>query len=707
MTSTASKKRSNKAETALKKLRNIGIMAHIDAGKTTVTERFLHLTGVVHRMGEVHDGTATMDFLEDERNRGITIASAAITCEWNGHRINLIDTPGHVDFTVEVERSLRVLDGAIAVFDAVNGVEAQSETVWRQADRYKVPRICFINKMDRTGADFHKAVQSIRGRLGAHAVEIQLPVGKESDFSGVIDLIEEKAYFFTGDPDRQASEPGEIPEELLEDVKRARENMVEAVAECDEALLERYVEGEEISIDEIKAALRKGTIEGVIYPVLCGSALKKKGMRLLIDAVLDYLPNPLDIPATVGKNPDSGEEVERPCSLEAPAAVLAFKTVADEGGDLTFVRVYSGVVKAGDQLFNPRLKKRERMGRLLRVHAAKKEAIEEAKAGDIVAVVGIKNSITGDTLCAENDPVALEAIEFPEPVISCALAPTSTKDRDRLSETLARISREDPTLRTWTDPQTEELLISGMGELHLDIVTTRIQRDFKVSCVVGKPQVAYKQTLRKPEVEIEGRQVKQSGGSGQFAVVRMRFRPRKEEGYEFFNKVVGGAVPRQYIPAVEKGVAQAMEMGGPLRFPIVNVEAELYDGQAHDVDSSELAFGLAAKTAFREACEGNLSLMEPVMKLEVQVPEQYVGDVVGDLGSRRCDIGEIEILGDLRIVRGRIPVAETFQYVSDLRGMTQGRGTYSMEPDGYAIVPEAIAEEVRRLRKEVIEGRKK
>ncbi|MCB9881544.1 MAG: elongation factor G [Planctomycetes bacterium] len=705
-TSTRGAKAQAKILAGLKKLRNLGIMAHIDAGKTTVTERILHLTGVVHRMGEVHEGTATMDFLEDERNRGITIASAAITCEWNGHRLNLIDTPGHVDFTVEVERSLRVLDGAVAVFDAVNGVEAQSETVWRQAQRYKVPRICFINKIDRVGADYHKAVQSIRGRLGAHAVEVQLPIGQQNEFSGIIDLIERKAYYFGDNPDMQAAEEGPLPETMADDIEHYRAQLVEAVAECDEALLERFVEGEEISVDEIKAGLRKGTIEGVIFPVLCGSALKKKGMRLLLDSIVEFLPCPLDIPAAKGTNPDTEEEVERPCDPDAPFASLAFKTVVDEGGDLTFVRVYSGTVEAGDQVWNPRTGRKERFGRILRVHAAKKEPLQSASAGDIIAVVGIKQSVTGDTLCAENQPVALESIVFPEPVIAVALAPKSSKDRDKLSEALARISREDPTLKTWTDPQTEDLLISGMGELHLDIVTTRISRDFKVGIDIGKPQVAYKQTLRKQK-EIEGKLVKQTGGSGQFAVVRMRIGPHPEKHFEFKNDVVGGSVPRQYVPAVQKGIEKAMEDGGELRYPIVNVHASIYDGQSHDVDSSEMAFQTAARIAFREACAGNMTLMEPVMKLEVQVPEQYVGDVVGDLGSRRTEIAEIEIAGDLRIIRGRIPVAETFQYVSDLRGMTQGRGTYSMEPDGYAIVPEGIAETVRKDRLALLESKRK
>ncbi|MBL8898903.1 MAG: elongation factor G [Planctomycetes bacterium] len=681
-----------------RKLRNIGIMAHIDAGKTTVTERILFITGKTHKMGEVHEGTATMDFLEDERERGITIMSAATTCEWREHRMNLIDTPGHVDFTAEVERSLRVLDGAIAVFDGVNGVEAQSETVWRQAARYVVPRICFINKLDRVGANFDKAVASVRGRLGANAVPVQLPIGLESEFRGVIDLLANKAYYFSGDPDKQSSEEGPIPEHMVDDIAMAQEALREAAAECDEALLERFVDGEAISSDEIRAALRKGTIACRVFPVLCGSALKKKGIRMLLDAVLDYLPSPLDIPPARGKDPDDETKlIERPTHPGAPATLLAFKTVADQNGDLTFLRVYSGTIQSGDTLVNPRTRKTERLGRLIRMHANKREQIDEATAGDIVAAIGIKNSVTGDTLCDQRSPVALESMKFPETVISCSIAPASGQDRDKLGEVLARLMREDPTFRAQTDQQTGELVISGMGELHLDIITTRIQRDFKVKIVIGRPEVAYKQTFKKTK-DIEGRHVKQSGGSGQFAVVRMKIGPSETEGLDYVDNVVGGSVPRQFISSVQKGIKQSMEHGLKLGYPFVNVRAELYDGQAHDVDSSDMAFIQAGALAFRLAAEGNVTLLEPMMKLEVQVPEEYIGDVVGDLGQRRANISEIEMGGNIRTIKGTVPIAEMFQYVTTLRSMTQGRASYSMEPTGYTNVPDSLAQKIMEER---------
>ena len=678
----------------LANIRNVGIMAHIDAGKTTVTERILFLSGRVHQIGEVHHGAATMDYLEDERNRGITITSAATRCEWNKTQINLIDTPGHVDFTVEVERSLRVLDGAVAVFDGVAGVEAQSETVWRQADRYGVPRLCFINKLDRTGADFERAFESIINRLGANAVRMQLPLGREKDFYGIVDLVTRRARRFVADSRGAEIEEMEVPEEFRELVESQRAKLIESVVEIDDALVERFLEGEELSEEEIKSCVRRATLAGHAVPVFCGSALHDKGVRFLLDAIVDYMPTPLDKGAVVGSDPkDESLEIVRGPNCEEPFCGLAFKTIADPNGDLTFVRVYSGVLKRGDQVINPRTRKKERVGRLMYMHADKREAVDEVQAGEICAVVGLKSTVTGDTVSDPDKQVVLESMSFPEAVISMSLEPTSLKDRDKLSGVLAHVVKEDPSFRASVDPETDEIVMSGMGELHLEIITTRIQRDYGIPIKVGAPKVAYRQTLTR-EVDIEGRHVKQSGGHGQFAVVNIRFRPVEgaEEPLTFIDEITGGVVPRQYIPAVKDGLIAAAKTGGRLGWPFVNLEATLHFGKSHDVDSSELAFHTAAQIAFRQAAEGNTTILEPYMKLSVQIPEEYLGEVIGDLNTRRVEVGEIAVTGDLREVRGKVPIAEMFNYASRLRGLTQGRGTFSMEPLEYCPLPQHLAE---------------
>lgn len=686
----------------LRKHRNFGICAHIDAGKTTISERILYLTGKVHRMGEVHDGTATMDYLQDEQERGITITSAATTCEWEGHSMNLIDTPGHVDFTAEVERSLRVLDGAVAVFDGVAGVEAQSETVWRQANRYGVSRIAFVNKMDRVGADFEKCIESMRVRLDANPVPIQFPIGAGASFIGVVDLVEMKAYEFLEESQGKRVSPVEIPADIAAAVKKAREQLVEKVSEVDDKLMEKFVEGESVSNDEVRAALRVGTLSRRIQPVMCGSALKKKGISFLLDAIVEYLPSPVDIGGIKGKNPDKRnpetremEEVGRLPLPTEPLCVLAFKTISDRNGDLTFVRVYSGTLTPGIQLTNPRLRRTERIGRIVKMHASDREQVDEVMAGDIAAVLGLKQTITGDTLCDEESPIVLERMEFPDTVISQAIAPKAQADRDKLTETIGRLMREDPTFKAKTDEETNELVISGMGELHLEILVTRIQRDYGVNVIIGKPKVAYRQTLSKPR-DVEGRHIKQSGGHGQYGVVKVKFEPVevKEGDVEFVDDVVGGRIPRQFIPAVEDGIRMAAEHGGQLGFPFTNVRATLYDGQYHDVDSSELAFQQAGMLAFRMAADGNWILLEPYMKLEVQVPDEFLGTVIGDLNSRRVEISDIAAEGGLRNIQGKVPIAEMFQYSSFLRGMTQGRGVYSMEPSEYRAVPRGIADKV-------------
>ena len=670
-------------------------MAHIDAGKTTVTERILFLASKIHRTGEVHDGGATMDFLEEERNRGITIQSAATSVEWKDHDVNIIDTPGHVDFTAEVERSLRVLDGAVAVFDAVSGVEAQSETVWRQADRYGVPRICFINKMDRVGANYFSAVQSIIDRLEARPVILHFPVGNEKDFNGIVDLVTETYYVFDDESEGKNFHEEEIPAELREDVELQRHELIETAAEFDEELLDMFVEGEAPPVAMLKRAIRKGTLALEITPILCGSALKHKGVRFVLDAVVDYLPNPLDIPPVRGTHPDNDEAVERRADSTEPMCLMAFKTVAESTGDLTFVRVYSGILQKGTRVLNPRTGRTERIGRLVRMHANKREAIEEVYPGDIAAVLGLKNTITGDTLCDEDHPICLAKIKFPESVISMSLEPARSQDRDRLTDIIGRMMREDPTFRALTDEETGELVISGMGELHLEVVVNRIQNDNKCAVRTGKPKVAYKQELTR-ERELEIRYIRQSGGRGQYAVIHMRIGPgQPEDGlFEFESVIKGGAVPREYIPAVESGVREGVKGGGASGYPFVNVRAELFDGKAHDVDSSELAFHAAGVQAFREACQGNSTLLEPIMKIDVRCPEEFLGSVVGDLNSRRGEVGEVEAVGDLRIVRGQVPIAEMFAYSSALRGATQGRGSYSMELLEYRRVPTRIAEGV-------------
>jgi elongation factor G len=656
----------------LRSTRNIGIMAHIDAGKTTVTERILYLTGRIHRTGEVHDGATTMDYLEEERERGITITSAATTCEWDGCRINLIDTPGHVDFTAEVERSLRVLDGAIGVFDGVAGVEAQSETVWRQADRYLVPRIAFVNKLDRTGARFGKVVDDIKARLGTTPVPIQFPIGMEKEFAGIVDLVELLAYTWD-ESDAREMQTGPVPAELAEEVGKARDRMIELVAEFDEPMLEKFVEGEPVSNEEIYRAIRVGTLSRKIVPVLCGSAFKDKGVQNLLDAVKRYLPSPLDVPDIKGMDPATKAELTRRSLPSEPVSALAFKIISDPTGDLTFIRVYSGVLRQGESLYNPRLRRRERIGRLVRMHAAQREAIKEATAGEIAAVVGLKNTVTGDTLCDENKPIVLEAMEFPPTVISMAIEPRAGADRDKLSETIGRLTREDPTFRARTDENTGQMIISGMGELHLEVLRNRIERDFQVPVIVGKPKVAYRQTLRASR-NVEARHIKQTGGHGQFAVVKVRFAA---------------------IEATDEPVVFTNDIsGGKLGFPFVNIEAALYDGQSHDVDSSDMAFQAAGALAFRMAVEGNATLLEPIMKIEVSTPEDYLGEVIGDLNSRRGVISDIDVRGVIRVIRGKVPIAEMFQYSTKLRGMTQGRGNYSMEVQGYEPVPHSIAEKV-------------
>jgi len=677
--------------------RNIGIMAHIDAGKTTVTERILFLCQKVHKMGEVHDGAATMDFLEEEQKRGITIQSAATTAEWNGYVINIIDTPGHVDFTAEVERSLRVLDGAVAVFDAKNGVEAQSETVWRQADRYKVPRICFINKMDKIGANFHRAVQTIKDRLGARPLAIQMPVGTEKDFAGFVDLIRMKYITFPDDGDGREYFEQEVPSEHLDEAKLRRHDMLEMAAEVDEELLDLFVEDQDIPEEMVMRALRSGTLAREFTLVLCGSALKNKGVRFVLDAVNDFLPSPVEVEAIEGTHPHSGEPVLRKPLRDQPVSLMAFKTVAEPTGDLTFVRVYSGVLEKGAKLYNPRTTKEERIGRLVRIHANKREPVESVPAGDIAAVIGLKNTVTGDTLCDPDNPITLMKMSFPDSVISMSIEPERSQDRDKLSDVIGRMMREDPTFRAQTVEATGQLVISGMGELHLEIVVNRIQRDYKCNVRTGPPKVAYKQRLRK-DVDTEARYIRQSGGSGQYAVINVKFETQAglpDLGFEFVDAVKGGSVPREYIPAVEHGLKDFWKSGGHGGIPIVDVRATLYDGKSHEVDSSEMAFRAAGVLAFRQALENNSVLLEPFMKVEVTVPEEYLGAVVGDLNSRRGEVNEVDAQGDVRVVRGLVPIAEMFNYAGALRGATQGRGQYSMELAEYRDVPASIAAKLK------------
>ncbi|MGI6574322.1 MAG: elongation factor G [bacterium] len=679
----------------LEKIRNIGIMAHIDAGKTTTTERILFYSGRVHKLGETHDGAATMDWMVQEQERGITITSAATTCLWSDHRINIIDTPGHVDFTVEVERSLRVLDGAIAVFCAKGGVEPQSETVWRQADKYHVPRIAYVNKMDITGASFSRCVQMMREKLRANAIPIQIPIGQEGTFTGLIDLITMKARIYTDDLGTQ-SEETDIPEELSKEAEQYREQLLEAVAEVDEELMIKFLEGEEISVAEIKAALRTATLGVQMIPVLCGSSYKNKGVQPLLDAVVDYLPSPLDLPHIRGINPNSGEEEHRLTSDDAPFAALAFKIATDPYvGKLAFFRVYSGVLKSGSYIYNATKGKKERIGRLLKMHANHREEIDAVYTGDIAAAVGFKDVSTGDTLCDEDAPIVLENIQFPEPVISVAIEPKTKADQDKMAIALAKLTEEDPTFRVRINEDTGQSIIEGMGELHLDIIVDRLLREFNVGANVGKPQVAYKETITK-KVKAEGKFVRQSGGRGQYGHVYLQLEPLKQgEGFVFENKIVGGVVPKEYIPAVEKGIQEAMTSGVLAGYPLVDLKVTLFDGSYHDVDSSELAFKIAASMALKQGVsKAEPCILEPVMKVDVTVPEEYMGDVMADINSRRGRIEGMESQQGVQLIRGYVPLAEMFGYATELRSRTQGRGTYIMEFSHYETVPQNIASEI-------------
>jgi elongation factor G len=683
----------------LERTRNIGIMAHIDAGKTTVTERVLYYTGRTHRMGEVHDGNATMDWMEQEQERGITITSAATTCFWRDHRVNIIDTPGHVDFTVEVERSLRVLDGAVAVFCAVGGVEPQSETVWKQADRYRVPRIAFVNKMDRVGADFFRVLEMMRERLGARPVAVQLPIGAEDTFAGVVDLIERRAYRWNVDDLGASMTEAPIPAAMGDAVEEHRRTLVEAAAESDERLLEKYLDADDLDPEEIRAALRRATIANELVPVFCGAALRNMGIQRMLDGVVDYLPAPVDVPPVRGVHPVSGDGDVRAARMDAPFAALAFKIMADPHvGKLVFVRVYSGVLSQGDYAMNARTGTKERVGRLLRMHANKREDVRHVAAGEIAALVGAKGVLTGDTLCEPHDPILLEAIQFPEPVLKIAIEPKTKLDQERLAHALARMAEEDPTFRVSTDPETGQTLIEGMGELHLEIIVDRMRREFRVEANVGRPQVAYRETLRRA-VRSEERFVRQTGGRGQYGHVVLEISPREQgAGFEFVNAIVGGAIPREYVPAVAQGVREAMEMGVVGGYPMVDVEVRLVDGSYHEVDSSEIAFSMAGAMAFREgARRGDPVLLEPVMAVDVIVPEAFLGSVMGDLSGRRGQIVDAEPRSaGVQAVRARVPLAEMFGYIRDLRSLTQGRATYSMELESYREVPESVAEEIAR-----------
>lgn len=682
-------------DSELSRVRNIGISAHIDAGKTTTTERILFYTGRVHKMGEVHEGAATMDWMVQEQERGITITSAATTCFWKDHRVNIIDTPGHVDFTVEVERSLRVLDGVVAIFCAKGGVEPQSETVWRQADRYHVPRIAFVNKMDTLGADFYRVVKMMKERLQANVVPVQLPIGVEDTFKGVVDLVTGKAVIYADELGTRSDET-DIPEDMKDIVAEHRERLLEAAAEVDDGLMVKYLDGGEITVDEIRAALRQGTLSFKLVPVLCGSAYKNKGVQPLLDAVLHYLPSPLDVPAVKGVNPDTGQEEERLVSDDEPFSALAFKIATDPYvGKLCFIRVYSGKLSSGSYVYNTTKGKKERIGRLLQMHANHRKDIEEVRTGDIVAAVGLKETTTGDTLSPEERPIVLEAIQFPEPVISVAIEPKTQADQDKMGESLSRLAEEDPTFHMHTDQDTGQTIISGMGELHLEIIVDRLLREFKVQANVGKPQVAYKETIRSA-AKAEGRYIRQTGGRGQYGHVWLELEPRERgAGFEFVNKIVGGVVPREYVPAVEAGVKETMENGILAGYPTVDIRVTFFDGSYHDVDSSEMAFKIAGSMAFKEAAhKADPTLLEPVMKVEVVVPEEYMGDVMGDLQSRRGRIEGMDLRGNLRAVQAMVPLGEMFGYATDLRSRTQGRGTYSMEFDHYEAAPRGIAEEI-------------
>jgi elongation factor G len=683
--------------TPLDRYRNIGIMAHIDAGKTTTTERILYYTGRSHKIGEVHDGAATMDWMEQEQERGITITSAATTCNWNDHRVNIIDTPGHVDFTIEVERSLRVLDGAVAVFDSVGGVEPQSETVWRQADKYGVPRLCFVNKMDRIGADFFRCVDMIEDRLGAVPVVLQLPIGAEAEFVGLVDLIKMKGIIWKDETLGAEFDEGDIPAELAEQAASYREKMIEAAVEQDDAAMEAYLDGTEPDAETIKRCIRKGTVEGVFVPVLCGSAFKNKGVQPLLDAVVDYMPAPTEVAAIKGIKPDTEEEIDRKSSDDEPFSALAFKIMTDPFvGSLTFARIYSGVVKAGESMLNPTKGKNERVGRMLLMHANSREDIKEARAGDIIAFCGLKTVTTGETLCDPSNPVILERMEFPEPVIEIAVEAKTKADQDKMSQALARLAQEDPSFRVATDQESGQTVIAGMGELHLEIIVDRMKREFKVDANIGAPQVAYRETISKV-TDIDYTHKKQTGGSGQFARVKITFEPVEPgEGFSFESAVVGGNVPKEFIPGVEKGIESARQSGVLAGFPVIDFKATLTDGASHDVDSSVMAFEIAGRSAFREAVEkAGPRLLEPVMKVEVVTPEEYMGDIIGDLNSRRGTVQGMDTRGNARVIDAIVPLANMFGYVNTLRSMSQGRATYTMHFARYEEVPQAVAEEVR------------
>ena len=686
----------------LEKTRNIGIMAHIDAGKTTLTERILFYTGRNYKIGDTHEGTATMDWMEQEQERGITITSAATTCHWDDNRINIIDTPGHVDFTVEVERSLRVLDGAVCVFCAKGGVEPQSETVWRQADNYNVPRMAFVNKMDIMGADFYNVLQMMRDRLGCNPVAMHLPIGAESDFVGTIDLMKMKAFIYEDDLGKEVGE-SEIPENMKEKANEYRQMMIEAIAETDEDLMMLYLEGEEIANDQLMAALRKACIACAIIPVFCGSAYRNKGVQKLLDGVIEYMPAPTDIAAIKGVDPDTGEEVEKHSSDEEPFAALAFKIMNDPFvGRLAFFRVYSGTLDSGTYVYNSTKGKKERVGRILQMHANHREEIEKVYAGDIAAAVGFKLTTTGDTICDEDHEVVLESMVFPEPVIEVAIEPKTKAGRDKMGMSLAKLAEEDPTFKTYTNEETGQTIIAGMGELHLEIIVDRLLREFKVEANVGAPQVSYKETFRK-DVDVEGKFVRQSGGRGQYGHCKVRFYPiptDADNNYEFVNSTVGGSIPREYIPAIDKGIQQAMLSGILGGYPVLGVKAEVYDGSYHDVDSSEMAYQIAGSMAFKEAMrKGDAVLLEPIMKVTISVPEEYMGDVIGDVNSRRGRIEGMEARSGVQVIHSFVPLAEMFGYATDLRSRSQGRGTYVMEVDHYEPCPKSIQEKVLDGRK--------
>ncbi len=692
-------------QTNLKKVRNIGIMAHIDAGKTTTTERILFYTGVNHKIGESHDGAATMDWMAQEQERGITITSAATTCFWNDTQINIIDTPGHVDFTVEVERSLRVLDGAVAVFDGKEGVEPQSETVWRQADKYNVPRICYVNKMDKLGADFYYSIDTIKSRLGVTPLVLQLPIGVENDFVGVVDLVRMQALTWRGDA-KGVVAPGtpaeieEIPADLKDRAEEFRAELLESVAESDEALLEKYLGGEELTVDEIQAAIRKLTIAGDAFPVICGTSFKNRGVQPMLDAIVAYLPSPVEVPPMTGHEMGNEEvEIERKPSKDEPFAALAFKVVAHPFyGRLTYIRVYSGHVESGVQVLNSTKGKKERIGKLFQMHANKENPVESITAGHIYAAIGLKDTTTGDTLCAADAPVVLESMSFPEPVISVAIEPNSKADQEKLGTAIQKLAEEDPTFRVELNHETGQTTISGMGELHLDILVDRMKREFKVEANIGKPQVAYRETIRRTVERYDYTHKKQTGGSGQFAKVQIMLEPMEVEGdkvYEFVNAVTGGRVPKEYIPSVDAGIQDAMRVGVVAGYPMVGVKATLVDGAYHDVDSSEMAFKIAGSMAFKEAApKASPALLEPLMKVEVRTPEEYMGDVIGDLNSRRGQIQSMEDASGVKVVKALVPLSEMFGYIGDLRSKTSGRAVYSMEFDSYAEVPKAVADEI-------------